>query len=79
LKKLILTFFVTDSLLSSHEVVQKLEEGQSIDISVRAVQMALMRYYAQGLLHRERREGRYQYRLSEKGAGRLAWLRKAEG
>jgi DNA-binding transcriptional regulator PaaX len=36
--------------------------------------MALMRYYKQGLLKRERQGGVFTYALSERGAQRLRWL-----
>ena len=72
---LILTFFETDSSLSSHDVVGKLEREKRSSVSIRAVQMALMRYCEQGLLHRERQGGRFLYVLTEKGTRRLLWLK----
>ena len=43
--------------------------------SPRAVRMALLRYHRYGLLHREWRHGQYQYRLSDRGARRILWLK----
>lgn len=74
MKKLVLSLFQPDSFLSSHEVVERLRDEQKLNVSLRAVQMALMRYHRQGLLHRERRSDRFLYSLTEKGARRLRWL-----
>jgi len=75
LKKLVLTLFTEHGLMASHDVARRLRDEHKVDISIRAVQMAVMRYWRQGLLHRERREGRYAYLLSGKGARRLLWLK----
>jgi len=45
-----------------------------VNLDIHAVRMALMRYYKQGLLCRERKLGVYTYGLSERGIRRLAWL-----
>jgi len=45
-----------------------------VNLDIHAIRMALMRYYKQGLLSRERKLGVYNYGLSERGARRLAWL-----
>ncbi|HKM78310.1 MAG TPA: hypothetical protein VJZ03_04480 [Candidatus Bathyarchaeia archaeon] len=45
-----------------------------VNLDIHAIRMALMRYYKQGLLCRERRSGVYTYGLSERGIRRLAWL-----
>lgn len=69
-------------------VLQIISEARSVDsgslttllaekkivIEIHAVRMALMRYYKQGLLRRERTGGMFQYSLSERGVGRLRWL-----
>jgi len=45
-----------------------------VQLDMHAIRMALMRYYKQGLLRRERKLGVYSYELSERGVRRLAWL-----
>jgi len=61
--------------MDSRDVAQRLRDEHKEDASIRAIQMALMRYWRQGLLHRERRGGRYVYMLSHKGGRRLLWLK----
>lgn len=61
--------------MDSCDVAQRLRDERRVDTSIRAVQMALMRYWRQGLLHRDRRGGRYVYMLSDKGSRRLVWLK----
>jgi len=78
LKKSILALFIPNRSLSSLEVADRLREDRKTVSSVRAVQMALMRYVRWGLLHRERSGGAYRYSLSEKGARRLLWLQSLE-
>jgi len=75
MKKLVLTLFATGGLMTSHDVARRLRDEHKVDTSIRAAQMALMRYWRQGLLHRERREGRFVYMLTEKGGRRLLWLK----
>ena len=41
----------------------------------KAIEMALLRYWRQGLLRRERRDGRFYYSISERGEARRTWLR----
>jgi len=48
-------------------------------LNLPALRMALMRYYRQGILERRRRSGAYEYRISDRGLERLAWLTKTEG
>jgi DNA-binding transcriptional regulator PaaX len=45
----------------------------------KAIEMALLRYWRQGLLRRERRGGRFYYSLSERGEARRTWLRSTMG
>jgi len=56
-------------------VVSK-NEGRHSD---KAIEMALLRYWRQGLLRRERRGGRFYYSLSERGEARRTWLRSTMG
>lgn len=44
-----------------------------------ALRMALMRYYRQGIIKRRRRSGAYEYRISNRGLERLAWLKSLKG
>jgi len=50
------------------------QKGKSTTIS--SIQMALLRYHRQGLLHRRKtgRHREYEYRISERGEERLKWL-----
>lgn len=75
MKKVVLGLFTPEGLMTSQDVVRRLRDEHRSDVTIRAVQMALMRYCRQGLLHRERRGGRYVYLLSKKGARRLLWLK----
>lgn len=57
------------------------EVAQSVSISEDLAQMALCRYYRQGLLHREKkldspRKPSFLYSLTARGLGRLAYLEK---
>lgn len=49
--------------------------GEGIEISEKALQMAILRYYRQGLLSRRRRQGLYRYSITDKGRRRLEWLK----
>ena len=60
--------------LDSKEIARRLRCGHGFVASLRSVEMALLRYYRQGLVVRTGVRGGYRYRLSEKGAGRLKWL-----
>ena len=60
------------------EKVRTLLLGAKIELSDKAVEMALLRYFRQGLLSRTRRSGRFQYGLTEKGLARRNWLSKAK-
>jgi len=48
------------------------------DISIKTVQMALLRYYRWGLLDRTRDDGIYNYEITDKGIERLNWLREVQ-
>ena len=49
------------------------------DISIKAVQMALLRYYRWGLLNRTKYNGIYNYEITDRGIERSNWLRKVQG
>jgi DNA-binding transcriptional regulator PaaX len=74
MKRLILSLFQADSPLTSHSVAERLRGEQKLAVSLRSVQMAMMRYHRQGLLHRERHSDMFLYSLTEKGSRRLRWL-----
>ncbi len=48
--------------------------GEGVEVSEKALQMAVLRYYRQGLLSRRRRQGLYRYSITDKGRRRLEWL-----
>src|SRR5437588_12540629 len=77
LKIRLLSLFEASSELDSQRV-RNLLSGMKIELSDRAVEMALLRYFRQGLLSRTRRSGRFQYGLTEKGVARRIWLSKAK-
>jgi DNA-binding transcriptional regulator PaaX len=60
--------------MESNWILKKLAETKAIVIDIHAVRMALMRYYKQGLLKRERFGGTFTYSISERGMKRLSWL-----
>jgi predicted transcriptional regulator len=75
LKIRVLRLFEASAELDSEEVRTHLV-GAKIGLSDKAVEMALLRYFRQGLLSRTRRSGRFQYRMTEKGLARRVWLSK---
>ncbi|HZD12273.1 MAG TPA: hypothetical protein VE177_01980 [Candidatus Binatus sp.] len=58
----------------SHQVRQLVKEKDSVDLSQRAIEMALLRYWRQGLLRRERNGRRFNYVITERGVARREWL-----
>jgi len=77
LKIRVLSLFDASSELDSQRV-RNLLSGMKIELSDKAVEMALLRYFRQGLLSRTRRSGRFQYGMTEKGLARRIWLSKAK-
>ncbi len=77
LKIRVLNLFEASGELDSEKVRTHLV-GAKIELSDKAVEMALLRYFRQGLLSRTRRSGRFQYGLTEKGLARRIWLSKAK-
>jgi DNA-binding transcriptional regulator PaaX len=75
LKIRILSLFKGSGEVSSDEIRNMLRES-SLDLSDKAVKMALMRYTRQGLLARSKKRGVFHYRLTEKGVARRVWLAK---
>lgn len=73
LKELILRALLEepkDSLL----LVEELSRQRNGRFEIHAVRMALVRYYKQGLLNREKRAGVFNYSISDRGRRRLQWL-----
>jgi hypothetical protein len=77
LKIRVLGLFEASVELDSEKVRTHLVSSK-IQLSDKAVEMALLRYFRQGLLSRTRRSGRFQYRMTEKGLARRVWLSKAK-
>jgi DNA-binding transcriptional regulator PaaX len=73
LKLLILRIFSDQGLMDSLTVAAALRAA-GVEVEMHAVRMALMRYYKQGLLSRQRKSGMYVYGLSDRGVRRLEWL-----
>jgi DNA-binding transcriptional regulator PaaX len=76
LKIRVLSLFEPARELDSLEVLQLLAKENSLNLTDKAVEMALLRYWRQGLLSRARRAGRFQYSLTERGVARKDWLLK---
>lgn len=75
LKTVILHVLTTDGWCDSNRIIERLGLEAGLSASPRAVRMALLRYHRHGLLHREWRHGEYVYKLSDRGASRLLWLK----
>jgi DNA-binding PadR family transcriptional regulator len=75
LKTAILNLLTTEGWCDSNRIIERARSESGLSASSRAVRMALLRYHRHGLLHREWRRGEYVYRLSDRGARRLVWLR----
>jgi hypothetical protein len=75
LKTVILDLLTTEEWCGSNRIIERARSESGLSGSSRAVRMALLRYHRYGLLHREWRRGEYVYKLSDRGARRLAWLK----
>jgi DNA-binding transcriptional regulator PaaX len=75
LKQLILQSLSKTGPLDSISLAKLLTESSRIKLDMHAIRMALMRYYKQGLLSRQRVAGMYRYGLTERGVRRLTWLK----
>ena len=76
LKVRVLGLFPPEHELSSLKVRKLLSRDAALNLTDKAVEMALMRYWRHGLLSRTRRGRFFHYSLTERGVARLAWLRK---
>jgi len=74
LKRLLLRTIGESGTADSIELVEKLSVVEGGRFEVHAVRMALVRYYRQGLLRRERAGGQFRYTLTNRGIARLRWL-----
>jgi hypothetical protein len=78
LKIRILSLFESTQELDSLEIREFLATEKTLKLTDKAVEMALMRYWRQGLLSRTRRVGRFQYSLTERGLARRQWLLRSQ-
>jgi DNA-binding transcriptional regulator PaaX len=76
LKVHVLNLLESTNELDSFKIRQLLATEETLKLTDKAVEMALLRYWRQGLLSRTRRAGRFQYALTERGLGRKEWLLK---
>jgi hypothetical protein len=74
LKIRILSLFESTGELDSRRIRELLAKAKAVQLTDKAVEMALMRYWRQGLLSRTRRSGMFQYSLTERGLARKEWL-----
>ena len=58
----------------SNSLANTVMDTKDSAIDIHALRMALMRYYKQGLLRREKAGGVFRYALTERGIQRLRWL-----
>jgi len=75
LKIRVLSLFEPSKDLDSQKI-RDLLSGMKVQLSDKAVEMALLRYSRQGLLAKTRRSGRFHYKMTEKGLARKIWLSK---
>ena len=74
LKRLLLRTLADSGKADSVALLDKLSSLGNGRFEIHAVRMALVRYYRQGLLKRERVGGQFSYSLSSRGIARLRWL-----
>ncbi len=71
--------FEGDKERDSGEILKLLSSEKGTPSGDKAVEMALLRYWRQGLLARTRRGGRFYYKLTGRGVSRREWLTKVMG
>ncbi len=76
LKIHVLSLFESSEQFDSFKIRQLLATEKILKLTDKAVEMALLRYWRQGLLSRTRQAGRFQYALTERGLARKEWLLK---
>ncbi len=73
LKLRVLLMLEQETELDSFQIREQLKV-ENVVVEQKAVEMALMRYWRQGLLGRTRKGRRFQYTLTERGRARRVWL-----
>ncbi len=76
LKIRVLSLFESAQEFDSLKIRQLLATEKTVRLTDKAVEMALMRYWRQGLLRRTRKSGIFHYSLTERGLARKQWLMK---
>ncbi len=76
LKIRVLQMFEEGRERDSREILELLSREKGAKNRDKAVEMALLRYWRQGLLSRSRRSGRFYYTLTGRGLARREWLLK---
>ncbi len=76
LKIRVLSLFESAQEFDSLKIRQLLATEKTLRLTDKAVEMALMRYWRQGLLRRTRKSGIFHYSLTERGLARKQWLMK---
>jgi len=74
LKIRVLSLFESAQEFDSLKIRQLLATEKTLRLTDKAVEMALMRYWRQGLLRRTRKSGIFHYSLTERGLARKQWL-----
>lgn len=78
LKLRVLRMFDEGTELDSFQVRDQLRSAESLP-GQKSVEMALMRYWRQGLLARVRKGRRFYYKLTKRGIARRVWLAGQNG
>jgi DNA-binding transcriptional regulator PaaX len=76
LKIRVLSLFESAQEFDSFKIRELLTTEKTLKLTDKAVEMALMRYWRQGLLSRTRKSGMFHYSLTERGLARKEWLMK---
>ncbi len=76
LKLRILELFKHSEEYESSQILKLVVSATGSEHRDKAIEMAMLRYWRQGLLKRVRRRGRFYYTLTERGMARRDWLRK---
>jgi DNA-binding transcriptional regulator PaaX len=76
LKIRVLSLFESEQEFDSLKIRELLATEKTLKLTDKAVEMALMRYWRQGLLSRTRKSGMFHYSLTERGLARKEWLMK---
>ena len=74
LKIRVLSLFESAQEFDSLKIRQLLAAEKTLKLTDKAVEMALMRYWRQGLLSRTRKSGMFHYSLTERGLAPKDWL-----